>query len=82
MRELLSDLLAETAEHFGHFFSVGTGGGDSVLGTLELGRRNHLHGFSDLLCVFYRLDSSAHVQKAWHRFNNLWFGKVYDCVSS
>ena len=57
----------ELTNHLDHLVSKWTSSDDSILCALELRRRNHFHGLSDLLRVLYRLYSSANVQEIRHR---------------
>jgi hypothetical protein len=53
------DPLAQIAQHTPHFMRVRASGQDTVLRPLQFGRRDHLHGFRDLLRIFKRRDLAA-----------------------
>ncbi len=66
MMETLIGSASEFAKHLHHFVREGASGNDSILRTLELRRRDHLHGLGDLLRIFDRLKAATNVQKVRH----------------
>lgn len=50
---------AEGANRVTHLQRIGPGGKNAFLRTLELGRRDHFHGFRDLLCFLDGVDFAS-----------------------
>jgi hypothetical protein len=61
MMEIIVGALRELTQHFDHLICEGTRRYHSILRTLELSSRNHLHGFGNLLRVLNRFDAPANV---------------------
>src|SRR5262245_41058949 len=47
---------------------VGTCRHDTVLGTLQLGRRHHLHGIGDLLCILDTRNTTPNITQTRHNY--------------
>ena len=61
MRDLARELSAQIAENLTHLARKRTRCRHTVLCSFELGRGDHFHRLGNLLCVFDRLNTSAHV---------------------
>ena len=57
----------QTRQHFFDEARIRAGVECAFLSAPQLGRRNHFHGFGDLLRVAHRADPPAHVNQARHK---------------
>jgi hypothetical protein len=59
--EILVSSASEFAEDLNHFVCERAGGNYSILRALQLRRRDHFHGLSDLLCILDRFESASDI---------------------
>jgi hypothetical protein len=60
------DSPAQIPQHVAHLMCIRPRGQDAVLGPFELGRRDHFHGFGDLLRILNCTDFPAKTLETWH----------------
>jgi hypothetical protein len=65
--EVLARLRGQVCQHLRHLHGEGARRDRALLRTLQLRRRDHLHGLRDLLRILDRLDAPADVEEVCHR---------------